>query len=148
MMGPLWDRIDMNIQVASVSYSELDSNEETETTEKIKARVEKVRRLQEERYKDENFICNSWLPLSLFKKHCQMTDAACDLLEKIYSKKQFSGREYTRVIRVARTIADMSGEKIIQINHVSEAIQFKMLKLGEGWNYAREISALDLVFTN
>jgi len=146
--GPLLDRIDMNIQVASVSYSQLESNEKLETSRMIKKRVEETRRLQEKRYAKEGFLCNSWLPLKLFKKYCAMSDEASELLERIYRDKQFSGREYTRVIRVARTIADMEAKEVIQICHLSEAIQFKMLKLGEGWNYAREVGTLDLVFTN
>ncbi|MEI6601914.1 MAG: YifB family Mg chelatase-like AAA ATPase [Clostridia bacterium] len=146
--GALLNRIDMNIQVASVSYSELESTEKMETSAEIKKRVTTARMIQENRYKNERFNCNSWLPLQLFKKYCKMTPEASRLLESVYSNKRFSGREYTRVVRVARTIADMNAEKCIEVRHIAEATQFKILKLGEGCTYDRERVDLDLVFTD
>jgi len=146
--GALLNRIDMNIQVDSVSYSQLENDFSSETSDQIKRRVVEAREIQVSRYKKEQFNCNSWLPMNSFKKYCKMTAEASGLLETVYSEGKFSGREYTRVIRVARTIADMDKEKTIQIAHMAEAIQFRMLGLEGGKTNDREIGDLDLAIAN
>jgi len=146
--GPLLDRIDMNIQVASVSFSQIDSSEKGEKSAEIRERVNSARKIQERRFKNEVFNCNGWLPLKLFKKYCLLSAEAGDVLERVYSNKNFSGREYTRVIRVARTIADMDCCETIEVKHISEAIQFKQLKWGEEFDYAGKSDSMDLVFTD
>ncbi len=146
--GALLNRIDMNIQIASVSYSQLENDISSESSDVIKGRVAEAREIQTLRFKNEEYTCNSWIPMNSFKKYCKMTKEAAALLEKVYAEGRFSGREYTRVIRVARTIADMNKEKTIQVSHLSEAIQFRMLGLEGGNSNDREINALDLVVAN
>ena len=126
--GPLLDRIDIHIEVQGVKYSKLE-NENTviESSGNIRKRVNRARLLQLERYKDCNIFSNSELTPKLMSKYCKLDSASKKLLESAFERLGLSARAYSRIIKVARTIADLDGSHYIQISHISEAIQYRSL---------------------
>jgi magnesium chelatase family protein len=129
--GPLMDRIDLHVEVTPVSYDELSNAVPSEESESIRKRVEKARSIQEIRYhKNEGVYCNSQMSRSDFEKHCQIDDSAKNLLKNAMVKMGLSARAYDRILKVARTIADLDHSVGIQTNHVAEAIQYRSLDKG------------------
>lgn len=125
--GPLLDRIDICIEVSPVKYQKLDSNEEIETSEVIKKRVDKARRIQMERYKDNNILSNSELTPKLINKYCKLDERGKKILEDAFNKLKLSARAYGRILKVARTIADLDNSQNIQVKHIAEAIQYRSI---------------------
>lgn len=125
---PLLDRIDLCTEVTSIAYEDLHNNaKETMTSAKMRVLVERAREIQNQRYADEKFMFNSELPSSKLEKYCPMTENAKKLLEKIYQKMNLSARAYHRIIRIGRTIADLEGEEMIDVAHISEAVYYRGL---------------------
>ncbi len=125
--GPLLDRIDIQIEVPPVEIEEIVSEVPSETSEEIRKRVEKVRMIQYERYKNKKIYTNAQLTSKLIKEFCPMTEEAKKLLRISVEKLCLSARAYDRIIKVARTIADMEGKEIIDSVHISEAIQYRSI---------------------
>lgn len=125
--GPLMDRIDIHIDVPAVSYADMSSNAEEEKSEDIKKRVEKARKIQQERYKDEGIFTNSQLSSSQIRKYCRITPDIDMILKAAFSNLGLSARAHDRILKVARTIADLEGEEDITMNDVAEAIQYRSL---------------------
>ncbi len=126
--GPLLDRLDLHIEVAPVNYEELSNTDiKEETSAEIKIRVEKARKIQEERYKDYSFHSNSKIPPSLLQQCCPLTNEAEKLLKTAFEKIGMSARAYDRILKVSRTISDMSGKEVIEAEHIAEAIQYRNL---------------------
>ncbi|MBQ1817926.1 MAG: YifB family Mg chelatase-like AAA ATPase [Clostridia bacterium] len=125
--SPLLDRLDIHIEMVEVDYSELTSKTQGESSAAIRARVSAARRVQAERYKDEGILFNSQLNTPLMRKYCRMEPEAEDLLHTAYDRFKLSARAYTRVIKVARTIADLAGDAQIKKQHVLEAVGFRGL---------------------
>lgn len=125
--GPLMDRIDIQVEVSSVKYNDLNSNFEEETSEKIKERVEAARQLQLERYKDDGIYSNSELTPKLMERYCKLDDNCRNIFEKAFDKMGFSARAYGRILKVARTIADLDSCDEIKPKHLLEAIQYRCL---------------------
>ncbi|MBQ8649405.1 MAG: YifB family Mg chelatase-like AAA ATPase [Clostridia bacterium] len=125
--GPMLDRLDLHIEVPPVDYSELSSEEKCETSAQIRERVNKARKIQIERYKGTGISCNARLTPALLKKYCVMSSEASSLLRISFDKLGMSARAYDRILKVARTIADLSGSKIIEKNHIFSAISFRSL---------------------
>ncbi|MEG0899369.1 MAG: YifB family Mg chelatase-like AAA ATPase [Oscillospiraceae bacterium] len=125
--GPLLDRLDLHIEVSPVNYSELSSVNHEESSVEIKARVERVRQIQEERFKEYNFHSNAKIPSSLLQKYCALTDDAQHMLKIAFDKIGMSARAYDRVLKVSRTIADIDNSDLINSTHISEAIQYRNL---------------------
>ncbi|MBQ4049807.1 MAG: YifB family Mg chelatase-like AAA ATPase [Clostridia bacterium] len=123
--GPLMDRIDLHIEVDNVSYGELTDEEESESSSEIKKRVDKARAVQLERYKDTDIYCNSRMNQKMLKKYCKLDEAGEKLLKIAFERFSMSARSYTRVLKVARTIADLEGAENITAMHVTEAISFR-----------------------
>lgn len=121
--GPLLDRIDIKINIPNTKYEDFDKNEELSSSV-IKKRVNAARKLQTERYKEYDISSNSELNLKLMEKFCVLNDSCKKLLEQYYNKLNFSGRTYLRILRVARTIADLEEKEFIDENHVLEAIGY------------------------
>lgn len=119
---PLLDRIDICTEVPAVSFSSIQSKKRGESSEKIRRRVEKVRKIQAERYEKESISFNSELYGRLLDEYCQMTPEASALLGRAFEKIQFSARAYHRILKVARTIADMEEEDRIASHHIGEAL--------------------------
>lgn len=122
---PLLDRIDISTEVPPVSFSKLHCGRKGENSATIRKRVEKVQKIQEERYKDEKINFNGQLKSSLIDKFCPLTDSASRLLARAFEKIAFSARSYHRILKVARTIADMEGEEMIAGHHIGEALSYR-----------------------
>ena len=122
---PLLDRIDISTEVPPVSFSQLHCGRKGENSAAIRKRVEKVQKIQEERYKDEKINFNGQLKSSLIDKFCPLTDCASRLLARAFEKIAFSARSYHRILKVARTIADMEGEEMIAGHHIGEALSYR-----------------------
>ena len=122
---PLLDRIDISTEVPPVSFAQLHCGKKGETSAIIRKRVEKVQKIQEERYKDEKISFNGQLRSSLIDKYCPLTDSASKLLARAFERIAFSARSYHRILKVARTIADMEEEEIIASHHIGEALSYR-----------------------
>ena len=125
--GPLLDRIDICIEVSQVKYSKLDSNEKIETSEEIKKRVDKARKIQLGRYKNNKILSNSELTPKLIDKYCKLDTNGKKILENAFNKLKLSARAYGRILKVARTIADLEASENIQVKHIAEAIQYRSI---------------------
>lgn len=125
--GPLLDRIDIQIEVTPVKYQKLENDTPVETSEQIKERVNKAREIQVERYKEYGIYSNSELTPALIDKYCKLDDKGKKLLQNAFEKLGLSARAYGRILKVARTIADLDMKENIEINHISEAIQYRSL---------------------
>lgn len=125
--GPLLDRIDLHIDVKSVKYQKLESNEKIETSKEIRNRVNDARNIQINRYKEYAIFSNSELTPSLLEKYCKLDQESKKILEKAFENFGLSARAYGRILKVARTIADLDKSESIKINHLAEAIQYRSL---------------------
>lgn len=125
--GPLLDRIDLHVEVAPINYEQISSQKQEESSAEIKARVCAARKIQEKRFEKSNILCNSNIPPALLQECCQMTAQAENMLRLVFEKIGLSGRAYDRILKVARTIADLAGEEVIQLPHISEAVQYRSL---------------------
>ena len=123
--GPILDRIDIHVDVPNIKFEKLD--QATEKSCVIKERVNKARKIQVERYKKEGIISNSELNTNLMQKYCEIDDQSKKILEIAFEKYGFSMRAYGKVVKVARTIADLEGTKNIQKEHIIEAIHYRIL---------------------
>ncbi len=124
--GPLLDRIDIHIEVPSVRYKELAERDGGETSEIVKGRVDRARDIQKKRFKGAA-ACNAGMSNRQIKKHCILDEDSRKLIEMAVDRLGLSARAYTRILKVARTIADLEGEEEICQAHVSEAIQYRTL---------------------
>jgi magnesium chelatase family protein len=125
--GPLLDRIDLQVEIKPVSISELSSTHIEETSAVIRARVEKAKELQLTRLKGSGFFANAELVGPLLKQHCPLDKMSRLLLEKAMSKLNLSARAHDRLLKIARTIADLDESTSIQAAHLAEAIQYRSL---------------------
>ncbi|MEP2025595.1 MAG: YifB family Mg chelatase-like AAA ATPase [Reichenbachiella sp.] len=131
--GPLLDRIDLHVEVTPVSFDQLTEDRKTESSEVIRQRVIEARKIQQERFKEHPEIFNNAMMNSqMVKSICQINAAGKNLLKTAMEKLGLSARAYDRILKVARTIADLAGKEEIQIEHLAEAIQYRSLDR-EGW---------------
>ena len=126
---PILDRIDICIEIGSVSYTEWFSDEKHEDSKSIRDRVCRARRLQEERYKDCNFRTNSQIPSSKVDEFCTLGSGEKELMMKAFQGMELSGRGYHRVLKVARTIADLDGADSIKETHLCEALSYRSVEV-------------------
>jgi magnesium chelatase family protein len=134
--GPLLDRIDLQIEVVPVTYDELTNNSIIESSLTIRNRVQNARAIQINRYaKRPGINTNAQMQSYELKEWAQLDDASAKLLKMAMEQFQLSARAYDRIIKVARTIADLDGSKDIQNQHISESIQYRMLDRA-GWGQA------------
>lgn len=125
--GPLLDRIDIHIEVAGIKFSKLQSDKKVENSKEIKNRVNKARKIQIERYKEYNIYSNAELTPKLIEKFCKLDNSSKIILEKAFKKLGLSPRAYGRILKVARTIADLEEQYQISQKHLAEAIQYRSL---------------------
>ena len=128
--GPLLDRIDLHIEVPPVEFDQLSASGSEEPSAAIQQRVERARALQRERYRKHQSspaACNAKILPELLKAACPMTESARRLLKLSFEKLGLSARAYDRILKVARTIADLDQEEIIQSGHMAEAVQYRSL---------------------
>lgn len=124
--GPILDRIDLHVPVDGIEYKKINSDNSISSTE-MRQKVENARKIQEDRYKNEKINQNASLTNTLIKKYCKLGDDSNALLEIAFNKLKLSMRSYTRIIKVARTIADLDNSKDIQKKHIAEAINYRVL---------------------
>ncbi len=125
LSGPLLDRIDIQVEVDSVKYQELSSEGEGETSQVVRERVNKARAIQRERFENEKIHTNSDMGEKQIRKYCVLSKECENLLENAYKNLRLSPRARSRIIKVARTIADIENSKDIDINHILEAISYR-----------------------
>lgn len=131
--GPLLDRIDIQIEVPSLNYKEMSGGEATESSAEIKARVNKARKIMQERFKGEvrengsPVTCNAQMESKHIRKYCALSDTCSALMEKAFTALGLSARGHDRILRLARTIADLAGAWDIEPMHIAEAIQLRGL---------------------
>ncbi|NWG01556.1 MAG: YifB family Mg chelatase-like AAA ATPase [Syntrophaceae bacterium] len=125
--GPLMDRIDIHIEVPAVKYRDLASREAGELSKEMKKRIDSARKIQLNRFKGLKIYCNAQMTNRHIKKFCEIDEASQKLLETAIDKFGLSARAYTRILKVARTIADLENQVNIQPSHLSEAIQYRSL---------------------
>jgi len=131
--GPLLDRIDLHIEVNKVSYEELSSKAEGETSADIRARVVEAREVQSRRFMGvKGVYSNAQMNTKMVRKICKLNDAGSQMLKKAITSLGLSARAYDRILKVSRTIADLEHAEQIQPQHVAEAIQYRTLDR-EGW---------------
>lgn len=123
--GPLMDRIDLQVFVDEVKYSELTDQEESETSQEIKTRVNRTRAIQKNRFINDNILTNSDMGEKHIKKYCKLSKECEDILEASYNALHLSPRARSRIIKVARTIADMDLCDDIRVHHLLEAISYR-----------------------
>ncbi|OHB60591.1 MAG: ATP-dependent protease [Planctomycetes bacterium RBG_13_46_10] len=128
--GPLLDRIDIHIEVPAVRYQDLTQWQEGESSLQIRERVKRARVIQHERFQGKRVFCNAQMTSRYLKRHCQIDEEGNRLLEMAMTKFGLSARGYTRILKVARTIADLEGQEAIVPHHLSEAIQYRTLDRG------------------
>jgi len=127
LSGPLLDRMDIQIEVTSVKYDELEDESQEESSETIRERVSRARNIQIQRYKGTNIFSNAELTPALVRKYCKLDNAGRELLKEAFRKLNLSARAHDRILKVARTIADMEECADIKPEHVAEAIQYRSL---------------------
>lgn len=127
LSGPLLDRIDIHIEVPSVKFKDLESREEGEKSRIIRERVNRTRRIQQERYRGLNIYSNAELTPMLIKKYCKLDDKCREILKSAFERLGLSARAHNRILKVARTIADMDESEQILKEHLLEAIQYRSL---------------------
>lgn len=125
--GPIMDRIDIQVEVDSVSYKDLNKDQKEECSADIKKRVDKARNIQLERFKNSKTFSNAKMSVPQTKKFCQLSKECQNLMEQAFNSLKLSARAHDRILRVARTIADLEGEENILPQHIAEAISYRSL---------------------
>ncbi len=125
--GPLLDRIDLHVEVPQVKFRELQAAKPGETSAQVRERVIAARRIQQQRYAGKKVTCNARMGTRELKEFCALDEAATELLKHAMSDMGLSARAHDRVLKVARTIADLAASAKITAEHLGEAIQFRSL---------------------
>ena len=125
--GPLLDRFDIHAEVAPVEFSELSSKQREESSESIRIRVQKARDIQNKRFRNTGITCNARITSDIMQEVCPMTEEAREMLKNVFDKLGLSARAYDRILKVARTCADMEDSQIIEKTHIAQAVQYRSL---------------------
>ena len=127
--GPLLDRIDIIIEVPAVPYENLQNRREGEPSEEIKKRVNFARDMQNRRYGESSGMCNARMGPNELRQFCALDDASAELMRRAFDVFGLTARSYDKILRVARTIADLEGCQNINSGHIAEAIQYRTVNL-------------------
>ena len=125
LSGPLLDRIDMQIEISRVKFSDLETTQPEEPSTLIKERVEQARAIQRQRLARSKASCNAQMSAHTVRKHCKATPEAHSLLREAFKKLHLSARSHDKILKVSRTIADLAGSNIIEVEHIGEALQYR-----------------------
>ncbi|QTA82904.1 Mg chelatase-like protein [Desulfonema limicola] len=131
--GPLLDRIDIHVEVPAVPYKDLMGKTVSESSDSIRHRVKKAREIQSERLKKTKIYCNAQMGSRHIRTYCSIGRDSAELLETAVDRLGLSARAYNRILKIARTIADLDTQENIQINHISEAVQYRSLDRNKGF---------------
>lgn len=123
--GPLIDRIDIHVEVPRVPFEKLSSQHTGEPSEKVRKRVETARIIQRERFAKTKMLVNADMGPAAIRQFCRLDTTSTNLLKAAMQQMQLSARAYHRILKLARTIADLAGESDIQTPHIAEAIQYR-----------------------
>jgi magnesium chelatase family protein len=130
--GPLLDRIDLHVEVPVVPFAQLSQMKSGESSEAIRERVIKARQIQEQRYaNDKGIYCNAQMTERMLHQYAEPDVASLDMLRLAMERLSLSARAYSRILKVARTIADLEGSDKIQSHHIAEAIGYRSLDRGD-----------------
>lgn len=129
--GPLRDRIDLMVEVPSLKFEEMSSNEESESSETIRARVEAARERQLRRFAGTQIKCNAAMQAQELRKYCDLSDEGQQLMRVAYERLRLSMRTYDKILKVSRTVADLAGEDKIQPDHIARAMGFRDVDLSQ-----------------
>ncbi|HEY8421517.1 MAG TPA: YifB family Mg chelatase-like AAA ATPase [Thermoclostridium sp.] len=127
LSGPLLDRIDIQVDVPTLKYSELESETASEPSGEIRKRVNKARDIQRKRFSQTGIYCNAQMTSPMVRKYCMLGKAESELLRDAFSALGLTARSHNKILKVARTIADLEGAENINTVHISEAIQYRIL---------------------
>lgn len=127
--GPLLERFDIHLEVEPVLFEELSDTKVPESSAEIRKRVQAARKIQEKRFEGTSITCNAQIPAGHLQKYCPMSDGAKQVIQNAFDRLGLSARSYDRILKVARTVADMQGSDIIERNHAAAAIQYGSLTL-------------------
>ena len=128
--GPLLDRIDIVVEVPSVHFEDLRRRAEAEPSAAVKERVDRARAIQNARYGTDSRICNARMRPGQLRKYCELDEASAALMKQAFEAMGLTARSYDRILKVARTVADLDGSEDIQPQHLAEAIQYRAVNLG------------------
>lgn len=127
--GPLLDRIDIIVEVPALDYDELKLKKPAESSADIRQRVNAAREIQNIRYKEDSISSNARMNGKQINKFCNLSEESELLMHQVYDRMGLTGRSYDRILRVARTIADLAGSENIEVNHLAEAIQYRTVEI-------------------
>ncbi|MBQ7295681.1 MAG: YifB family Mg chelatase-like AAA ATPase [Clostridia bacterium] len=125
--GPLLDRLDIHIEVPQVDFQKLSAEEKGESSAEIKKRVNKARAVQTKRFGDTGITCNAKMTPAMTRSICTLGEASKKMLERCFETMGLSARAYDKILRIARTIADLDESETIELQHVTEAVQYRSL---------------------
>ncbi len=131
LSGPLLDRFDIQIDVPRLTFNDLENCQSGESSAAIRRRVQLARETQSDRF--GKAMCNADMSPSQLKKYCQLNGEASDLLRAAFTNLKLSARAHNKIIKVARTLADLAGCQEIQVEHVAEAVQYRGMER-KFWN--------------
>ena len=123
--GPLLDRIDLHIEVPALKWKEISDTTLAESSSAIRERISQARTIQQKRFVDDGIYCNSQMTTSQLRKYCQLDEPSQSLLKTAMEKFGLSARAYDRILKVARTIADLDVEENLKPSYIAEAIQYR-----------------------
>jgi magnesium chelatase family protein len=127
LSGPLLDRIDLHIEVPRILHRELSDPVDSESSASIRDRVDAARDIQRQRFAGTATVSNAHMTTRQMRRHCKLDSDGQQLMEMVTDRLGYSARTYTRILKVARTIADLAGEEQIGQPHLAEAIQYRSL---------------------
>ncbi|MBQ9988702.1 MAG: YifB family Mg chelatase-like AAA ATPase [Clostridia bacterium] len=125
--GPFLDRMDMQVEIGPITYDQLTDESSAEDSNSIRARVNAARAIQKERFKNEPIHCNAEMDTRLLRKHCKTDSRGDMILRQAYNAMGLSARGNSRILKVARSIADLDGSESIKAQHIAEAVQYRSL---------------------
>jgi len=128
--GPLLDRIDIVVEVPAVQFEELRARAEAEPSAQVKKRVDAAREIQHRRFGENGQMCNARMGPDEMRQFCRMDEASAELMKQAFEAMGLTARSYDRILKVARTVADLDGSDDIHPQHIAEAIQYRAVNLG------------------